>query len=126
MARISRGKRLARRYPVLLSVPEDERPAVVRSALRHPLVLLLIVGGGMLLLPFYMREMFELLRVEQETVFLFKLAKLGGIILLPLVVVVPLLSHFVLPRFIIKEMRKRGYSEDLPSGGKTPPSSASR
>ena len=125
MATTSRGKRLARRYPVLLGVPEDERPAVVRSALRHPLVLLLVVGGGMLLLPFYMKEMFELLRIEQETMFLLKLAKLGGIVLLPVVVAVPLLSHFVLPRFILREMRKRGYGENSSSKGKTPPPSSS-
>lgn len=126
MTRLSRGKRLARRYPVLLAVPEDERPALVRSALRHPLVLLLVVGGGMLLLPFYMQEMFALLRVEQETVFLLKLAKLGGIVLLPVVVAVPLLSHFVLPRILVKEMRKRGYCEKPSSEEKIPPSSSSQ
>ena len=112
----SRGKRLARRYPLLNSVPEEERPAIVRAALRHPLVLLLVLGGGLLGLPLYLGHMFTLLGLEQEPEFLIKLAKFAGIILLPIMVAVPLLSRFVLPRFIRREMRKRGYEENKPSG----------
>ena len=112
----SRGKRLARRYPLLNGVPEEERPAIVRAALRHPLVLLLVLGGGLLGLPLYLGHMFTLLGLEQEPVFLIKLAKFAGIILLPIMVAVPLLSRFVLPRFIRREMRKRGYEENKPSG----------
>ena len=108
---ISRGKRLARRYPLLKSVPEDERPAVVRAALGRPLVLLLVFGVGLLVLPLYLREMIDLLGVEREPVLTLKLAKFAGIVLLPVVVAVPVLSRFVLPRFIRQEMRKRGYTE---------------
>ena len=114
MAITSRGKRLARRYPLLANVPEDERPAVVRAALRHPLVLLLVFGVGLLALPVYLREIFALLGMETEQALLLKLAKLAGAILLPIVVAVPVLSRFVLPRFIRREMRKRGYAEDEP------------
>ncbi len=116
MAITSRGRRLARRYPVLNSVPEDERPAIVRAALRHPLVLLLVLGVGLLVLPLYLGGMIALLGVEEEQVVLLKLAKFAGIILLPIVLAVPVLSRFVLPRFIRQEMRKRGYAEDGPSG----------
>ena len=112
----SRGKRLARRYPLLNGVPEEERPAIVRAALRHPLVLLLVVGGGLLGLPLYLGQMFVLLGVEQEPVFLVKLAKFAVIVLLPIMVAVPVLSRFVLPRFIRREMRKRGYEANTPSG----------
>ena len=112
----SRGKRLARRYPLLNSVQEEERPAIVRAALRHPLVLLLVLGGGLLGLPLYLGHMFNLLGLEQEPEFLIKLAKFAGIILLPIMVAVPLLSRFVLPRFIRREMRKRGYEANTPSG----------
>lgn len=109
MANISRGKRLARRYPLLAVAPEDERPAIMRAVLRHPLILLLLFGGGLLLLPLYLGEMFTLLQVEQEANFFLKLAKLAGIVFLPVIALVPLLTRFVLPPFIRKELRKRGY-----------------
>lgn len=108
----SRGKRLAKRYPVLASVPEDERPAIVRAALRHPLVLVLVLGVGLLLLPLYFDWIFTLLGVEAEQDLLLKIAKLGGAVLLPCVLAVPLLGRFVIPVFIKKEMRKRGYQAD--------------
>lgn len=112
-----RGKRLARRYPLLNDAPEEERPAIVRAALLHPLVLLLVIGGGLLGLPPYLEYMFVLMDVEQEPVLLIKLAKLAGIVLLPIMIAVPLLSRFVLPRFIRREMRRRGhYKENGPSG----------
>ena len=107
----SRGKRLARRYPLLSSVPEEERPAIVRAALRRPLVLLLLIGGGLLALPPYLSQMFTLLNVEQEPVFLLKLSKFAAVILLPIILAVPVLSRFVLPCFIRREMRKRGYDD---------------
>lgn len=108
----TRGKRLARRYPILASVPEDERPAIVRAALRHPLVLALVLGCGLLLLPLYFEWIFTLIGVEAEQDLLLKLAKLGGAILLPCVLAVPLLGRFVIPVFIRKEMKKRGYEAD--------------
>ena len=116
MAMESRGKRLARRYPLLSSVPEEERPAIVRTALRHPLVLLLLIGGGLLALPPYLSQMFTLLSVEQEPVLLLKLSKFAAVILLPIILVVPVFSRFVLPRFIRRELRKRGYNEIGPPG----------
>lgn len=115
MAASSRGRRLARRYPLLNSVPEDERPAIVRAALRHPLVLLLVVGGGLLLLPPYLDKMFFLLGVEQEEMLFLKLIKFAAVLLAPVVVAVPLLTRLVLPRFIRQEMRKRGYEDQGPS-----------
>ena len=111
MGTASRGKRLARRYPLLLDVPEEARPAIVKAALRHPLVLLLVFGVGLVVLPVYLGEMFSLLNIEQEGVLPLKLAKVAGVILLPLLIAVPVLSRFVLPFFIRKEMRKRGYEE---------------
>ena len=116
MASASRGKRLARRYPILNSVPEDARPAVVRAALKHPLVILLVVGGGLLGLPLYLNAMFGLLGVEREPALLLKLVKFAGVILLPVVVAVPVLSRFVLPPIIRREMRKRGYGENGNAG----------
>jgi hypothetical protein len=106
----SRGRRLLRRYPILAPVPEDERPAIVSASLRNPVILLLIAGGGLLLLPLYFNFAFAFLGVEQELDAIFKIAKLGGAVLLPLCIAVPLLSRFVLPFFIRREMEKRGYS----------------
>ena len=106
----SRGKRLLTRYPILASVPENERPVIVRASLRHPAVLLLIVGGGLALLPLYFNFAFAFLGIEQERDAILKLAKLGAALLLPLCIVVPLLSRFLLPYFIRREMEKRGYT----------------
>ena len=109
MSMQSRGKRLLRRYPVLKDVPEDERPALTRAALRHPLLLLPLLVGGLILLPLYFNEMFALLRIEQEPNVPLKLAKYACSVLLPVVLAVPLLSRFIVPWFIRREMRKRGF-----------------
>ena len=108
----SRGKRLLRRYPVLAPVPEDERPAVVRASLRHPAVLLLVLGGGLLLLPLYFDWAFRLLGVESESNLMLQMAKLGGAVLAPCILAVPLLSRFVIPIVIRREMKKRGYGNE--------------
>ena len=105
----SRGQRLLRRYPILAPVPEHERPAIVRASLRNPIVLFLIVGGGFLLLPLYFNFAFAFLRLGEEPNAIFMIAKLGAAMLLPLCIVVPLLSCFLLPFFIRREMEKRGY-----------------
>ena len=111
MATVSpRGRRLLKRYPVLAPVPEHERAAIVGAALRNPVVLLLIVGGALLLLPPYFHFAFDFLRIGEELNVIFTLAKLGAVLLLPLCIVVPLLSRFLLPVFILREMKKRGYS----------------
>lgn len=112
MSRVTRGERLARRYPVLRKVPENERPVIVRAALRHPLMLLLVVGGGMLLLPLYFRKMLGLIAMDGQHNLLLQFAFYAGIVLLPVLVAVPLLTRFVLPRILRKEMIKRGYSPD--------------
>lgn len=106
----SRATRLARRYPVLASVPPEERARMVRLALRHPLILLLVVGLGLLALPPYLRFMFDLLGVESDPNLLLMLAKIALTILIPIAVAVPLLTRFVMPRFILKAMASRGYS----------------
>ncbi len=105
----SRAARLARRYPVLASVPPEERARMVRTALRHPLILLLVVGLGLLGLPPYLRFMFDLLGVESEPNLLFMLAKTALTILIPIAVAVPLLTRFVMPRFLLKAMASQGY-----------------
>lgn len=105
----SRGRRLLRRYPALAPVPEDERPAVVRAAIRHPAVLILVLGIGLLLLPLYFDWVFRLLRVEQEANLMLWIAEVGGAVLVPCIVAVPVLSRFVIPVFIRREMKKRGY-----------------
>ena len=109
MANTSRGARLARRYPQLKDVPEAERPAIVRAALMNPIVLLAFIAVGLLVLPHYLFMAFAVLGVEQEPNLLFKLAKLAGIALVPIMLAVPLLTKYVMPRFIRKEMIKRGY-----------------
>ena len=112
MAMASRGKRLLRRYPVLKDAPEDERPSVVRAALRHPLLLLPFIAAALALLPLYFNEMFALLGVEQEQNMLMKLTKTACVMLVPIVIAVPLLSRFIVPAFIRREMIKRGYIAD--------------
>lgn len=111
MAMTSRGKRLERRYPILKDVPEDERPAVVRAALRHPLLLFPFLVAALLLLPLYFNEMFSLFGVERESDMLLKMTKYAVIVLIPIIIAVPLLSRLVVPSFIRKEMIKRGYLE---------------
>lgn len=130
MSRSSRGQRLAhrpvhrltRRYPLLASVPEEERPGIVRAALRHPLLLLPLLALAIGLLPLYFQYVFALLGVETEPNQLLKMAKLGGAVLLPVCLAVPLLSRLVVPRFIRKEMRKRGYAlpAEPPQGSSSP------
>ena len=110
MATVSpRGRRLLKRYPVLAPVPENERSAIVGAALRNPVVLLLVVSGGFLLLPRYFTFAFAFLRIGEEPNAIFMIAKLGAAVLLPLCIFVPLLSRFLLPFFIRREMEKRGY-----------------
>jgi len=106
----SRGRRLLRRYPILAPAPENERAAIVSASLRNPIVLLLVAGGGLLLLPQYFNFALTFLRFGEEPNALLTLAKLGAAALLPLCIAVPLLSRFVLPVFIRREMEKRGYS----------------
>lgn len=108
----SRGKRLLQRYPVLAAAPEHERPAIVRAALRNPLVLLLVFGAGLLLLPMYFDLVFAFLELAEEQSTVMALAKLAGAVLLPCLVAVPLLSRWVIPVFIRREMKKRGYPAD--------------
>lgn len=115
MAKESRGKRLVKRYPVLASVPEEERPVIVRTALRHPLMLLLVVGTGLLLLPMYFDWIFAQLGVEHETQLLLQIVKFAVAVLLPIIIVVPLLSRFIVPHFIVKQMKKRGYDSPCSS-----------
>ena len=115
-----RGKRLLRRYPILAPVPEEERPAMVRAALRHPAVLVLVIGGGLLLLPPYFDWAFALLRIEGEPDFFMKIAKLAATVLAPLCIAVPLLSRGLIPVFIRREMQKRGYETAPPEPRKEP------
>lgn len=120
----SRGKRLLRRYPQLAVVPEEARAPLVRAALRHPVLLLSLIGVGLLVLPFYFDFAFRLLRMHEEGNLLLTLAKSGAAVLAPVVLVVPLLSRFAMPRLIAKEMRKRGYTPPgMPAPGKTDNSS---
>ena len=105
-----RGARLVKRYPILAPVPEGEREAVVRAALRHPLTLLIVVGGGLLLLPLYFDYAFALLGVATERSALMAIFKVGAATLAPLCLLAPLLSRFLIPRFIQREMEKRGYA----------------
>lgn len=109
----SRGKRLLRRYPVLAPVPEDERPAIVRAVIRHPALLIPVFGAGLLLLPLYFDWAFRLLQVEQETNPLLQIAKIGGVVIAPCAVAVPLLTRCIIPTFIRREMKKRGYGGEV-------------
>lgn len=107
--RPSRAKRLARRYPLLRDIPEDERAGIVREALKSPLVLVPLLGGGLLLLPLYLQYMFALLGVETEQNLLLMLAKVLGTALVPILVIVPLFTRFIMPRCIRKVLQRRGY-----------------
>ena len=120
----SRGERLAGRYPPLAAVPEEERPGIVRAAIRHPVFLLLVAGGGLVLLPPYFSFAFSFLGIEREMNMPLATAKLVGAVLLPALVAVPLLSRFVMAGFIRREMLKRGYSSSGAPGATS--SAASR
>lgn len=109
MSSSARGKRLLNRYPILKHAPEDERPAIVRAALRHPLFIIPFVVVALLVLPLYFNEMFALFKVHEETEAMLLMAKYAGIVLLPIVVAVPVLSRLATPHFIKKELAKRGY-----------------
>ena len=105
----TRGKRLLKRYPLLEPVPEEERSAVVRAALRHPLLIVPFILVALLVLPLYFNEMFALFKVKEETEAMLMMAKYAVIVLIPIVIAVPLLSRLIVPGFIKKEMTKRGY-----------------
>ncbi|MDR0338978.1 MAG: hypothetical protein LBH65_01735 [Desulfovibrio sp.] len=109
MQQSSRGRRLARRYPVLAPVPEDERPAVVRKALRHPLLLLPTLAVALVALPPYFDFALRFLNVTAQPESIFDLGKIGCAILVPVIIAAPLLSRLVLPSFILREMKNRGY-----------------
>lgn len=109
MSSSTRGKRLLKRYPILKDVPEGERPAVVRAALRHPLLIIPFILVALLVLPLYFNEMFALFKVHEETEALLMMAKYAVIVLIPIALAVPLLSRLVVPGFVKKEMAKRGY-----------------
>lgn len=111
MATSARGQRLLKRYPILKDVPEGERPLVVRTALRHPLLLIPFILVALLVLPIYFKEMFELLGVHEEPEAMLMMAKYAVVVLIPIAVAVPLLSRFVVPHFIRKTMVKLGYAE---------------
>lgn len=107
----TRGERLLKRYPILKNVPDSERPSVVRTALRHPLLLVPFLAVGLLLLPLYFNEMFLLFKVEEETEAMLKMTKFAVIVLIPIIITVPLLSRLVVPGFIKREITKRGYTD---------------
>ncbi len=108
----TRGKRLLRRYPLLANAPEEERPAIVRAALRNPLLLIPFLALGLLFLPLYFDRMFLLLNMDQDMNLSLRIAKFGGMALLPILILVPALTRYVMPYFLRKEMAKRGYSPD--------------
>jgi hypothetical protein len=109
MALPTRGVKLARRYPVLKEVPDDERPTIVRKALRHPKLIIPLVLVALLALPPYFGVMFETFGVHNAEVNMFWMAKVAAIMLVPICLFVAVLSRFVVPWFIKKEMAKRGY-----------------
>ena len=106
----TRGTRLLKRYPILKDVPDGERPAVVRAALRHPLLIIPFILVALLVLPLYFNEMFALFKVEEESEAMLMMAKYAVIVLIPIAITVPLLSRLIVPGFIKKEMAKRGYA----------------
>ncbi len=104
-----RQERLARRYPLLRDVPPQERSALVRAAILHPLVLGAAGLFAFLLLPPYVDRMFYLLDLQSEASPLLFLAKVGGVVLLPLCLLVPLLTKVLMPYRLRSVMRKRGF-----------------
>lgn len=114
-ARSTRAMRLLKRYPMLETVPESERPAVVRAALLNPVLLVALVGVCFLLLPPYFKFAHELLDILHETNPLLLASKTGGTVLAPCLVIVPLLTRFVVPVFIRRQMKKRGYGTQADS-----------
>ena len=112
MRTTAREERLARRYPDLKRVPPKERRGIVRAAILHPVVLGTVLLFGLLILPRYIGIAFHYLDIEHEQNFPLMLAKLGLLTLAPLCVLVPLLTKFLMPHYIRKAMRKRGYEAD--------------
>lgn len=105
-------ERLALRYPALKNVPPHERRPIVRAALLSPAILLFLFAVALIILPRYLEFAFTYLNIEQEQNMLFQLGKAGLVMLLPVCTLVPLLTRFLMPRGILKAMRKRGYGPD--------------
>jgi len=110
MQRATKGERLARRYPVLEPVPEQERPALVRAALRHPFLLIPVLAVGIFALPPYFEMAFSWLGLGSAPESIYDMGKIGCVVLVPVIIAVPLLSRFVVPSFLAREMKKRGYA----------------
>ena len=93
-------------------MPPKERRGIVRAAILHPVVLGTVFLFGFLILPRYIGIAFHFLDIEHEQNLPLMLAKIGLLILTPLCILVPLLKKFLMPHYIRKVMRKRGYEAD--------------
>ena len=109
---VSIAERLARRYPVLAVVPPEERRPIVRAALLHPVIivlLLLLVGVA---LPAYLQVVFAFLGLQGETQPLSLISKVLIALAPPVWAITFAFSRWILPPFIKRVMRKRGYGKD--------------
>ena len=109
---LSAADRLARRYPDLAAVPPEERRPIVRAALAHPLVvvLLLVLAGAAL--PAYLHLSFTFLGLYTEDQPLSLVSKSLIALAPPIWAITFAFTRWVLPPFIRRQMKKRGYGKD--------------
>ncbi|MDR2076778.1 MAG: hypothetical protein LBP61_07625 [Desulfovibrio sp.] len=103
---------LARRYPLLRSVPPEQRSRVLRAAILNPLILGIILSFTLLAMPPYMDITFRLLDVNREANFALKAGKIILLTLPPMSLALFLLTRFLLPLSLRRVMRKRGFDPD--------------
>ena len=94
---------------MLKSVPEKERRAVLRAAIMYPAAIVPVFCFGLLFFPPYVEFMLNFFGALDELDMFVFLAKMGGIILLPVCIFVPLLKKTIMPYCICKIMQKRGF-----------------
>lgn len=115
-----KGKRLLARYPILAAVPAEKRPFLVRKAMRHPAVLLLLLILAFVVLPWtldFLISVMGLTSATQDRVFLLKF---WALLIIPSAFVFVLFKFFVLPWSLKLVMTKEGYlHEPTPDSGES-------
>lgn len=104
-----KGAKLLARYPILAAAPAAARPLLLRKAMRHPAVLVLLLLLAFVILPqglgFFIREL-GMDTEEYGRTFLFKF---WALLIVPSICVYYLFNKFVLPWSLKQVMAKEGY-----------------
>ena len=110
----SQADRLLKRYPDLVRVPQAERKAVVRAALRRPSVVIVFLLLAVVGMPAYLQWLLPWLDSFEMNLSLGLICKAMLGVVLPVWGITFLVSKGLMPSLVRGEIRKRGYD----AGGK--------